>query len=149
MGPLDAAWRNVFNQAILNGVPHMRRLIVLTCFLLLGVPSYAQIGTKEMTFAGVSDCIREAIGTSSVETNGPVIVFVCNAERAKTLYNFLGKKIRSEVVQDRNGRFENRQFGNNACYHRIEDSTGKAADDFRCDLLLMIGDVLSDDGEAK
>ena len=127
----------------------MRRLIVLTCFLLASLPSYAQIGAKELTFAGVNDCIKEAVGTSSVENNGPVLILYCNAERAKTLYNFLGRKIRSEVIQDRNGKFENRQFGNNACYHRIEDSNGKAADEFRCDLLLMIGDVLSDQSEAK
>ena len=127
----------------------MRRLIVLTCILLTTLPSYAQIGAKELTIAGVTDCIKEAIGTSSVESNGPVLILYCNAERAKTLYNFLGRKIRSEVIQDRNGKFENRQFGNNACYHRIEDSNGKAADEFRCDLLLMIGDELSDQGEAK
>jgi len=127
----------------------MRRLTIMTCLVLVTAPSYAQIGAKELTFAGVNDCMKDAIGTSSVENNGPVIIFFCNAEKARTLYNFLGRKVRSEVVQDRNGKFENRQFGNNACYHRIEDPSGKAADDFRCDLLLTIGDVLSDQVEAK
>lgn len=106
-------------------------------------------GFAPSRFASVNDCMKEAIGTSSVENNGPIIIFFCNTEKAKTLYNFLGRKVRSEVVQDRNGKFENRQFGNNACYHRIEDSNGKTADDFRCDLLLTIGDVLSDQSEAK
>ena len=127
----------------------MRRLAIAILLVLVTTPSYAQISAKELTFAAVNDCIKEAIGTSSVENNGPVIIFFCNTEKAKTLYNFLGRTVRSEVVQDRNGKFENRQFGNNACYHRIEDPGGKAADDFRCDLLLTIGDVLGDPGEAK
>jgi len=127
----------------------MRRFAILICFMLVTAPSHAQISAKELTFAGVNDCMKEAIGTSSVENNGSVIIFFCNTEKARTLYNFLGRKVRSEVVQDRNGKFENRQFGNNACYHRIEDPSGKAADDFRCDLLLTIGDVLSDQVEAK
>jgi hypothetical protein len=128
---------------------HMLRLAILTCFVLVTTPGHAQIGAKELTFAGVNDCMKEAIGTSSVENSGPIIIFFCNTEKARTLYNFLGRKVRSEVVQDRNGKFENRQFGNNACYHRIEDSDGKAADDFRCDLLLTVGDVLNDQVEAK
>ena len=127
----------------------MRRLVIIICFLLVTAPSHAQIGAKELTLAGVSDCIKEAIGTSSVENTGPVILFFCNAAKAKTLYNFLGRKVRAEVVQDSNGKFENRQFGNNACYHRIEDPSGKAADDFRCDLFLTIGDALGDQSEAK
>jgi hypothetical protein len=127
----------------------MRRLMVMICFLLVSAPTHAQIGAKELTIAGVSDCIKEAIGTSSVENTGPVILFYCSAAKAKTLYNFLGRKVRAELVQDNNGKFENRPFGNNACYHRIEDPSGKAADDFRCDLFLTIGDVLGDQGEAK
>jgi hypothetical protein len=127
----------------------MRRLMIVICSVLVASPSHAQIGAKELTLAGMSDCIKEAIETGSMENNGPVITFFCNTEKAKILYNFLGKKVRSEVVMDRNGKFENRQFGNNACYHRIEDPSGKAADDFRCDLLLTIGDVLSDQSEAK
>jgi hypothetical protein len=127
----------------------MRKLAVVLFFMLMAVPSHAQIGAKELTFASLRDCIKEAVGTSSVESSGPVIILFCNMDKAKTLYNFLGGKVRSEIVQDRNGKFENRQFGNSACYHRIEDSSGKAADEFRCDLLLMIGDVLSDEGGAK
>jgi len=94
--------------------------------------------------AAVSDCIKEAIGTGSVENNGPVVIFFCSAAKARILYNFLGSKVHADVVQDSNGKFENRQFGNNACYHRIEEPSGKTADDFRCDLLLTIGDALSD-----
>lgn len=127
----------------------MRRLAMVICFVLVTVPSHAQIGAKELTMAGVGDCIKEAISTSSLENNGPVIIFFCSAAKAKTLYNFLGRKVRAEVVQDSNGKFENRPFGNNACYHRIEDPSGKAADDFRCDLLLTVGDVLGDQSEAK
>ena len=127
----------------------MYRIAIMTCFVLAAAPSYAQISAKELTLAGVSDCIKEAIGTSSVENNGPVILFFCGAEKAKTLYNFLGRKVRAEVVQDSNGKFENRRFGNNACYHRVADPSGKATDDFRCDLLLTMGDVLSHSSEAK
>jgi hypothetical protein len=112
--------------------------------MFVTAPSHAQISAKELTLAGVSDCVKEAIAANSMENNGPVIIFCCSAAKAKTLYNFLGRKVRAEVVQDSNGKFENRQFGNNACYHRIEDPGGKAADDFRCDLLLTIGDALSD-----
>jgi hypothetical protein len=122
----------------------MKRFALVACFALVTVPSHAQIGPKEFVLAGMSDCIKDAIGTSSVEDNGPVIIFSCSAAKAKALYGFLGRKVRVEVVQDRNGKFENRQFGNNACYHRVEDPSGKAADDFRCDLILTIGDALSD-----
>jgi hypothetical protein len=79
-----------------------------------------------------------------VESGGSVIIFSCTAAKAKTLYNFLGRRIRAEVVQDRNGKFENRQFGNSACYHRVEDQSGKTADEFRCDLIMPIGDLLSE-----
>jgi hypothetical protein len=112
--------------------------------MLVTVSSYAQVSSKDFALAGVSDCMKDAISTNSMEDNGTAIIFSCSAAKAKALYGFLGRKIRVEVVQDRNGKFENRQFGNNACYHRIADPSGKAADDFRCDLLLMIGDALSD-----
>jgi len=76
-----------------------------------------------MTLSGVSDCIKEAIGSSSVEQNGNALSFSCEAAKAKVLFNLLGRKIQVELVQDRNG---------------------KPADDFRCDLILSIGDSLSD-----
>jgi hypothetical protein len=127
----------------------MRRLAIIICLVLIAAPGYAQIGAKELTMAGVSDCIKDAIGTGSVENNGPVVIFSCSTAKARILYNFLGAKVRADVVQDRNGKFENRPFGNNACYHRIEDPSGKAADDFRCDLVLTVGDALGDQSEAK
>ncbi|MFZ2158199.1 MAG: hypothetical protein WAV72_19040 [Bradyrhizobium sp.] len=122
----------------------MSGLTVVISFLLATASGHAQISPKELTRAGVNDCIKDAISTSSVEENGSVIIFYCSAAKAKTLYNFIGRKVRAEVVQDSNGKFENRQFGNSACYHRIEDPNGKATDDFRCDLILMLGDVLND-----
>lgn len=122
----------------------MRRLAVVSCFVFAATSSYAQINAKTLTLAAVSDCITEAVATNSVQDDGPVVIFSCHATKAKTLYNFLGRRIRAEVVQDRNGKFENRQFGNSACYHRIEDQSGKTADEFRCDLIMTIGDVLSD-----
>lgn len=122
----------------------MRRLVLVICFAIFSLPGHAQISPKAMTVAGMSDCIKDAIGANSVEDNGPVIIFSCSTAKAKTLFNFLGRKVRLEVVQDKNGKFENRQFGNNACYHRIEEPGGKAADDFRCDLVLTIGDALND-----
>jgi hypothetical protein len=122
----------------------MRGLALISGVVLAATSSYAQINTRTLTLAGVSDCITEAIATSSVEDDGSVIIFSCSATKAKTLYNFLGRKIRTEVVQDRNGKFENRQFGNSACYHRVEDQSGKAADEFRCDLIMTVGDGLSD-----
>ena len=122
----------------------MSRLAVVLCFISVAASADAQINPQAMILSGVSDCIKEAVGTSSVEVNGDVLIFSCTAAKAKTLYNFLGKKFRAEVVLDRNGKFENRKFGNNACYHRVEDQSGKAADDFRCDLIMTIGDALSD-----
>ncbi len=122
----------------------MIRLAVVSCVAFVATSSYAQINVRTLTLAGVSDCMTEAIATNSVEDEGPVIVFSCNAGRAKTLYNFLGRRIRTEVVQDRNGKFENRQFGNSACYHRVEDQSGKTVDEFRCDLIMPIGDLLSE-----
>src|SRR5579863_8709781 len=103
------------------------RNVAIVMFLMLVAPAgYAQIGTNELTLAGVSDCMKEAISAGSVERNGPTVIFFCNADKAKTLYNFLGRMVRSEIVQDRNGKFENRQFGNNACYHRTADPNGKS-----------------------
>jgi hypothetical protein len=122
----------------------MKRLVLGICLAIVSMPGHAQVGPKELTLAGMSDCIKEAIGNSSVEDNGSIIIFSCSTAKAKTLFNFLGRKVRLEVVQDKNGKFENRQFGNNACYHRVEEPGGKAADDFRCDLILTVGDVLSD-----
>ena len=113
-------------------------------FVLAGVPGYAQISPQALTLAGLNDCIKEALDAGSVEDDGTILIFSCSAAKAKTLYNFLGRKVRAEVVQDRNGKFENRHFGNNACYHRVEDPNGKSADEFRCDLILAIGDILSD-----
>ena len=122
----------------------MKRFALVIGLAIVAVPGHAQISPKDLTLSGMSDCIKEAIGTSSVEDNGSIIIFSCSTAKAKTLFNFLGRKVRLEVVQDKNGKFENRAFGNNACYHRIEEPGGKAADDFRCDLILTIGDVLSD-----
>ncbi len=123
---------------------YMRRLAIILCTALLPASAHGQIGAKELTMAGVSDCIRDAIGAGSVENHGPVVIFFCSAAKARVLYNFLGSKVHADLVQDSNGKFENRQFGNNACYHRIEDPSGKAADEFRCDLLLTVGDALGD-----
>jgi len=104
----------------------------------------APINVRTLTLAGVSDCIAEAIATNAVDEDGFAVIFSCNAGKARTLYNFLGRKIRTEVVQDRNGKFENRAFGNSACYHRIEDQGGNAADEFRCDLFMGVGNALGD-----
>jgi hypothetical protein len=106
--------------------------------------SPAQINVRTLTLAGVSDCLAEALATNAVDEDGAVVVFSCNAAKAKTLYNFLGKRVHTEVIQDRNGKFENRAFGNSACYHRIEDSSGNAADEFRCDLIMAVGDALGE-----
>lgn len=105
-------------------------------------PAAAQINTRTLTLAGVSDCIAEAIATKSVDEDGIAIVFSCTDAKARTLYNFLGRKIQAEVVEDRNGKFENRAFGNSACYHRIVDQSGQAADEFRCDLVIAVGEAL-------
>ncbi len=104
----------------------------------------AEVNARTLTLAGVNDCVAEAIATGAVDEDGAVIVFSCNAAKARTLYNFLAKKIRADVVQDRNGKFENRAFGASACYHRIEDQAGNPADEFRCDLVIPIGDALGE-----
>ncbi|HKD31719.1 MAG TPA: hypothetical protein VKC66_38165 [Xanthobacteraceae bacterium] len=122
----------------------MRRFAMTISFVLAGVPGYAQISPQALTLAGINDCIKEALDAGSVEDDGTVLIFSCSAAKAKTLYNFVGRKVRAEIVQDRNGKFENRHFGNNACYHRVEDPSGKTADDFRCDLILTIGEILSE-----
>ena len=122
----------------------MHRFATVIGFVLASAPGYAQISPQALTLAGLNDCIKEAISTGSVEGDDAVLIFSCSAVKAKILYNFLGRKVRAEIVQDRNGKFENRHFGNNACYHRVEDPNGKAADEFRCDLILTIGDILSE-----
>jgi hypothetical protein len=80
---------------------------------------------------------------NSVEVNEGVVAFSCDGAKAKILYNFLGNAVRNEIVRDRNGKFENRPFGNNACYRRVEDQSGKAADEFRCDLIMITGDAFT------
>ena len=122
----------------------MSRLGAVISFVLIAASVNAQTDPQAMILSALSDCIRDAIATSSVKVNGDVVIFACSGVKAKILYNFLGNKIPAEVVLDRNGKFENRQFGSNACYHRVEDQSGKAADDFRCDLILSIGDTLSE-----
>jgi hypothetical protein len=120
------------------------RIALLSSAMLVATSSDAQITERTLTVAGLTDCITDAIAANSVTSDGSVISFSCTAAKAKTLYNFLGQKIRAEVVYDRNGKFENRPFGSNACYHRVEDEGGKAADEFRCDLIMAIGDILGD-----
>jgi hypothetical protein len=127
----------------------MHRLTVTSCIAFAAVafaaaPGVAQIGPRTLTLAGVTDCLAEAIATQTVSEDGDAIAFSCHAAKARTLYNFLGRKIHTEVVQDRNGKFENRAFGHSACYHRIVDSEGNAADEFRCDLILAIGEALGE-----
>ena len=122
----------------------MKKLIVTACLAFSSFPCQAEVGSKDMTLAGISDCMKEAMSSSTVEDGGDAIILSCNAEKAKVLFNFLGKKVRAEVVQDKNGKFENRAFGNNACYRRIEDSNGTASNEFRCDLILVIGEALKE-----
>jgi hypothetical protein len=128
----------------------MRRLAVIFCSVatagaFAAMPCSAQVNARTLTLAGVSDCIAEALANNAVDADGDdAIVFSCTAAKARTLYNFLGKKIRAEVVQDRNGKFENRAFGHSACYHRIEDQSGNVADEFRCDLIIAIGDAIAE-----
>jgi hypothetical protein len=124
----------------------MLRSVVVSCSWLAVIASAAtpgatQIDAATLTLAGVSDCVAEAIATNAVDGDGSIVVFSCTAAKARTLYNFLGRKIRTEVVQERNGKFENRAFGSGACYHHIEDSDGNAADEFRCDLILSVGEA--------
>jgi hypothetical protein len=104
-------------------------------------PVAAQIDAATLTLAGVTDCIAEAIASNAVDGDGSVVIFSCTAAKARTLYNFLGRKIRAELIQEHNGKFENRAFGSGACYHHIEDSDGNAADEFRCDLILSVGEA--------
>ena len=122
----------------------MSRLGAVIWFVLISASVNAQTNSQAMILSGLSDCIKDAIATSSVKVNGDILIFSCSAAKAKILYNFIGNKIPAEVVLDRNGKFDNRQFGNNACYHRVEDQSGKAADEFRCDLILTIGDTLGE-----
>jgi hypothetical protein len=122
----------------------MIRIVAIVSVLFLSMSARAQIGPQAVTSSGINDCMKEAIGNSAVEQNGNAMFFSCSDAKAKVLFNLLARKVQVEVIQDRNGKFENRPFGNNACYHRIEDATGKQVDDFRCDLILLIGDSLAD-----
>lgn len=122
----------------------MGRVSAVLCFILVATWSDAEINPQMLTLGGINDCLKEAIGTNSVDDNGSVIMFSCSAAKAKVLFSFLGRKVRATVVQDLNGKFENRPFGDSVCYHRVEDQSGKAADEFRCDLIMTIGDVLRD-----
>lgn len=127
----------------------MRRSAVMSAIVLAvaafgATPGSAQINARSLTLAGLSECLTEALANNAADDAGDAVIYSCTAAKARTLYNFLGKKVRAEVVQDRNGKFENRAFGNCACYHRVEDQGGNAADEFRCDLVIAIGDVLGE-----
>jgi hypothetical protein len=76
----------------------MSRLAAVLCFILVAASVDAQTDPQAMMLSGLSDCIKDAIGISSVEVNSDSVIFSCNAARAKILYNFLGKKIRAEVI---------------------------------------------------
>jgi hypothetical protein len=120
----------------------MKKIVAILALTLLSAPGQAEVGAKDLTLAGVGDCLKEAISANALEDAGDAMILSCRAEKARTLFNILARKVRVEAVQDKNGKFENRQFGNNACYHRIEDPDGKPANDFRCDLVLVTGDAL-------
>ena len=122
----------------------MKRLVTGAILFAVSAFVHAEIGPQAVTASGISDCIKEAIESSSVAQNGNALFFSCSEARAKVLFNLLARKVQLEIVQDRNGKFENRQFGNNACYHRVEDVAGKPADDFRCDVIVLVGDSLAD-----
>jgi hypothetical protein len=122
----------------------MKKIVAILGLVLLSAPGQAEVGAKDLTLAGVGDCLREAVSANSLEDGGDAIILSCRAEKARILFNILARKTRAEAVQDKNGKFENRQFGNNACYHRIEDPDGKPANDFRCDLILVTGDALKE-----
>ena len=116
----------------------MSRLGAVILFVLIAASVDAQTDPQAIILSALSDCIRDAIASNSVKTNDDLLIFSCSNAKA------IGNKIPTEVVLDRNGKFDNRQFGNNACYHRVEDQNGKATDEFRCDLMLTIGDKLSE-----
>jgi len=125
----------------------MRGFGMVSCILFAAfaaTPGAAQINARASTLAGVSDCLTEAIAANAVDDDGIVVIFSCNAAKARTLYNFLGKRVRAEMVDDHDGKFENRAFGNSVCYHRIEDEGGNPADEFRCDLVMAIGEALGE-----
>jgi hypothetical protein len=87
----------------------MTRLAAPVCFVLVVATSaHAQISPQTMTLSGVSDCIKEAIGSNTAEQSGGALFFSCSATTAKVLFNLVGRTIQIEAVQDRNGKFENR-----------------------------------------
>ncbi len=90
----------------------MRRLAAaVVCYVFFVASANTQTNPQAMTLSAVIDCFKEATASGSVENDGSALIFSCSAAKAKILYNFLGSKIRAEVVLDRNGKFENRQFG--------------------------------------
>lgn len=120
---------------------HPAKWLAIVGLLFVTGSAAAQPTPKAMTLSAVIDCIKDAITAGTVDQDSDVVALACTATKAKSLYNFLDQSIQAEIVHDRNGKFENRKFGNNACYHRVEDSTGKAADEFRCDLIVVVGDA--------
>lgn len=122
----------------------MKKIPAIMGLMLLSASAHAEVGGNELILAGVGDCLKEAIGSGSVEDVGDAILLSCREAKARILFGFLATKVRAEVVQDKNGKFENRQFGNNACYHRIADTNGKASDDYRCDLILVTGGAVKE-----
>lgn len=117
---------------------------VFAAAVLAAQPGYPQSNVRTLTLAGVSGCLAEALANNAVDDDGTIVVFSCTAAKARTLFDFLGKRIPAEVVRDSSGRFENRAFGNSACSHRTEDQSGNATDEFRCDLIMAIGEALAE-----
>ena len=122
----------------------MKKLALIICLAVPSVCAGAEVGWKDLVVASMSDCLKEAMAAAALEDGGDAIILACRGDKARILFNMLGEKIHAELVQDKNGKFENRPFGNNTCYHRIEDAGGKPSNEFRCDLVLVTGDALKD-----
>jgi hypothetical protein len=73
-------------------------------FVLIAASVDAQTDPQAIILSALSDCIRDAIASSSVKANDDLLIFSCSNAKAKILYNFLGNKIPAEAVLDRNGK---------------------------------------------
>ena len=78
-------------------------------FVLMAASANAQTDSQAMILSGLSDCITDAIATSSVKVDGDMLIFSCSTAKAKTLYNFPAtrSRLRSFWIATANSTIDN------------------------------------------
>lgn len=116
----------------------MRRVLFAAAIsLLAGKATAITISTPLIDSA--ASCITQSVEANRISKNGEYVQFACVGSSAKKMFDQLSRSVASQIVDDQNGTFDNRPFGQSACYHGIKGANGNSDSWFRCDLNLEIG----------